>query len=239
MPEYTETMGGSGPVGNSGARGRSGEHVMTQQELIASTVATALAAALPQALDRIRDESSDRHAMKELQTSINTSLREMRLDNKATSDALGGKIDAIRTELADGTVTFREHKFRIERVEQRLDEHSDAYRRGVPIPTPTPMTHPQVGGSSGLVAARREKDKAKDAPLISPKVWNTLILAIVGALGTGLGALGWEKIRGPDKAQVTTTTTTTMSATVPQPTVPSPAGHQPVATQPPVAVGGP
>ncbi len=39
--------------------------------------------------------------------------------------------------------------------------------------------------------------ETEDAPLISPKVWNALLLAAVAAVGTGVGAFVWDKIRGP------------------------------------------
>lgn len=167
------------------------------EERISQAVASAVASSIPEMLRQIRDESSDKHELQNVQTALTRQI-----------EGLGTKIDGVRTELADGNTRFALLERDVKDHRERLDEHSDRiYAR-------------PAGATSALQPTRQREEKKPDAPLIHPKVWNVLILAVVGAIGTGAGALAWERFRGSDPAETKAPVVTgprTLSAPAPSP----------------------
>jgi hypothetical protein len=126
----------------------------------------------------VRDSDSSSHAV---QVDCRGELKQMRDTISSGFATVNGRLDEFKDQLAEGNT-----KFAVLALEQ---------------------THikEKIGTDRRPRRAVTEVDP-DSAPLISPKLWNTLILAVVTAVGAGIGALAWERLRRPDPVVAPQTT---------------------------------
>ncbi len=179
--------------------GRTEELRLSMQEMITLAVEGAVSEAL-------RNNDSSQHA---IQIDCRGELKQMRELVTTGFHNVNSRLDDFREQLAVGNT-----KFAVLEVQHK--HLSDAM-----VKVDNDRGRPRRSSSP---AAAVDPDAA---PLINPKVWNALILAVVAALGTGLGALIWERVRRPDPITSAPPAIYQPLAQPPQPTPPAVASHAP------------
>jgi hypothetical protein len=178
------------------ASARSGEHTIIR-EIVAKAVVEAIARqqvgtpaaplACPPACNYKEDINELRkdikESFKELREDLRGEIRTVRTDVAQDMQSMRSDLSSIRGDLEDGTLEFRQLNSRLELIERQQ-------KRGT-----TSSMHPAIRSRSEAptvivpaVKAHPVEDP-EEKPLISPKVWNALILGLVGTIGAGIGAL--------------------------------------------------
>lgn len=101
----------------------------------------------------------------------------MRLENMST------RMDDVTTALASGNTRFAVMEVEHKHLKTSVDKLE---LNGV---------RSRARSSSEPFAPSRDPEAT---PLINPRLWNTLILAVVTAVGAGVGAFVWDKVRASD-----------------------------------------
>lgn len=172
---------------------KSGEHVLPPEQApvlaqaIARAVADAITTQLPLLVDQLRDETDDNKGIKALKVS----LEGLHVELKNQTVGINQRFDRVQQQLSEGATKFAVHEQRLDQfgeriqtIEQRRYDRGGVYERG---------------GTTDLQRALRPL-KEKDAPLISPKVWNILFIAAIGAVGTGVGTYLVDMVRAGQHA---------------------------------------
>lgn len=117
-------------------------------------------------------------------------------------ERVNDRLDDVNRSLATGATKFAvmdvEHshlRTAVEDLEKSLDKREASNYR--------------LRGTGPLAPAPLSDD---EKPLVSPKVWNALLIAAVGALGTAGGAFVWDRIRGADQHPATISAPNTPSS---------------------------
>lgn len=201
MAEEAPNMAGQdhpGSRSNHPATQRSGEHTLIR-EIVAKAVVEAMALqqtspppvpACPQECNYKDDLGSLRKDMKEsfreLRDDLRSDIKAVRSEVSQDMQSMRADLSTIRGDLEDGTLEFRQLNTRLELVERKQERGS------------TSSLNPAIRsrGEAPTVIVPAIKSPAEDPeekPLISPKVWNALILGAVGTLGAAVG--GWAVLK--------------------------------------------
>lgn len=153
--------------------GRTGEMLLSMQEIIQLSVESAVS--------KVLDESGKQSARTDCRGELERMSEAIRTGFRLVND----RLDDVKEELATGST-----KFAVMDVEHRhLRAAVDGLERQA--------KGRDTGGHRTQQSPKASPDD--DRPLVSPKIWNAMILAAVTAIAGAGGGLVWDRIRGSDK----------------------------------------